>query len=127
MGYLLQSRRENAQREMARMEKIWYLLMDGEEEGPYSVLDLRRHRRVTPDTLVRRAGQKKWLRIRDVRELKKVFQDAEDSSAPSKKGSSRTCEDGTLAMNYDPPSFLFWLLLMLLILLYAIYQLGQHG
>lgn len=110
-----------------RIEKMWFILIDGKEEGPFSLLDLRSHKRLTPDTLVRKAGEKKWVPCRVIPELKEVFEDAEeDLPLPEQKPSStRTLDNGTLVANYDPPSFLFWLLIALIIFIYAVHQLGQ--
>lgn len=57
------------------MDKIWYIKIHGNREGPFSVLDLRRDRRITPDTLVWRQGFDRWQQIRYVPELQVVFED----------------------------------------------------
>ena len=57
------------------MIKEWFIKTGEEEEGPYSIQDLREHPAVTPDTLVRKAGTATWLRMGDVEELEDVFKD----------------------------------------------------
>ena len=61
------------------MEAQWFIKIDGQKEGPYSELDLKRHLELTPDTLVWKPGWKEWKPIRDVPELKHLFHDEEES------------------------------------------------
>lgn len=112
------------------MEKIWFLLIDGKEEGPYSLIDLRRHIRLTPDTPVRRKGTDRWVLLRFIPELQSIFED-EPSVKPSppdkKEKGDRQMENGgvVLALRNDPPSFYFWLLIGAIILVYVLYQLSH--
>lgn len=62
--------------------KIWFVLFDQQEEGPYSASDLKKDRRITPFTLVRRVGSKQWRPIGKVKELKSVF--ADENKPPEK-------------------------------------------
>jgi len=107
------------------MEKIWYILIDGKKEGPYSVSDLRRHFRVTPDTLVWKEGFAVWVPLRQVPELKAVFEDEkqgeEEDTSLVKKVTPES--ELVLAMRREPPSLWFWLLITCIVLAYAFYQL----
>lgn len=113
------------------MEKIWFLLIDGKEEGPYSIADLRRHIRLTPDTPVRRKGTARWILLRFIPELQSIFEDE-----PEKKGSTPSTNENTkskleeggvvLALRNDPPPFYFWLLVAVIIIFYALYQLSHR-
>lgn len=67
------------------MDKIWYIKIHGSREGPYSIMDLRRDKRITPDTLVWRQGFDRWQKIRYVPELKAVFEDSESTNEPRGK------------------------------------------
>lgn len=60
------------------MEKLWYLKINGQQEGPYSLLELKGDLRITPDTLVRKEGWQDWKRSGDVPELNPLFEDEED-------------------------------------------------
>lgn len=57
------------------MDKIWFIEVDLKVEGPYSVEDLKRDLRITPDTLAWQEGSDQRLPIRAIKELKKVFED----------------------------------------------------
>ena len=76
------------------MNKIWYINVEGREEGPYSFLDLKRDPRLTPDLLVRRNDWPKnqWIPIRNVKELQDLFKDDEDETEEpeSKKGGPKS-------------------------------------
>ena len=105
------------------MEKIWYIKVNGTPEGPFSVMELKRDRRITPDTLVWREGFKKWIAIRYVVELKEVFADEDSQEAPKEDQTPlRGIPDEEIALDLrkDPPYF--WLLLILVIILYLISQ-----
>lgn len=112
------------------MEKIWFLLIDGKEEGPYSIADLRRHIRLTPDTPVRRKGTARWILLRFIPELQSLFEDEPESKPPSDKKKDKNksqLEDGgvVLALRQDPPSFWFWILIAAIVLFYVLYQLSH--
>jgi hypothetical protein len=109
------------------MEKIWFIIIDGKKEGPYHVGNLKRHVRLTPDTLAWREGLPKWLPIRQIPELKNIFKDeassenAEEDITPVVPSTVKTDEE-TLALSYEPPSFYFWVFIGALIILYTFYQ-----
>lgn len=113
------------------MEKNWFLLIDGKEEGPYSIVDLRRHIRLTPDTPVRKKGTARWILLRFIPELQSIFEDEPEKKSPvspkNEKGKEQL-EDGgvVIALRHDPPSFYFWLLIAAIILFYALYQLSHR-
>lgn len=110
------------------MEKIWFLLIDGKEEGPYSLQDLRRHIRLTPDTPVRKKGTSRWILLRFIPELQSLFEDEAEkkpSVEPKNGKKNERLENGgvVLALRNDPPSFYLWLLIAVIIILYVLYQL----
>lgn len=109
------------------MDKIWYILIDGQKEGPYNVQDLRRHFRVTPDTLVWKEGFKDWIQIRYVPELKALFEDTEEEEPEEPKRSFKPSADSQLALavRSEPPTFLFWLVIILIIVAYVFYQFSK--
>lgn len=108
------------------MEKIWYIKIENQIEGPFSVKDLKCDRRITPDTLVFRNGFDQWVPMRHVSELKEVFSDEKEPSAASEDEK----EEGVivpqdemvlhLQNNYSP--FLF-LILILILVFYIFYNL----
>ncbi len=88
------------------MLKEWYILIAEKQEGPYSIADLRKDSRITPDTMVWKQGFEKWLPMRDVPELKNLFEDAaedKDNVPPA----PLILDDGTLTLRSEPPIFIF--------------------
>lgn len=111
-------------------EKVWFIILDNKQEGPYSLFDLKNDRRFTPDTLVWRNGFKEWMLARNVKEIADVFKDNEPSKAIHEpfKGKKVTPDIGkevTLALNQDPYQWMLWILIFVLIIFYIIYLLNQ--
>lgn len=107
------------------MNKIWFIQIDGVREGPFSVAELKRNPRITPDTLVWREGFTKWVPIRKVAELKAVFEDEEPpEDEESKEKISGTPSKGELVLDLrsDPPPYFFWVIVGLLVVFYIIFQ-----
>ncbi len=109
------------------MQKIWYIKIDGQREGPLSVSDLKRDRRLTPDTLVWKEGFKDWQPMREVPELKEVF---EDENPPPKlspqdllQGKPALPDDELILDFGQEPPYLFWLLAALLAVMYMLQKL----
>lgn len=104
------------------MKKIWFLDIRGQLEGPYSLRDLKRDIRVTPDTLVWKEGFAHSVPIRNVPELKAVFTDDPSDIEPeeSKKKIDAKQQDDLLLMemSHEPP-FLIWLLIILTLFIVA--------
>ena len=103
------------------MKKIWYLDIRGKLEGPYSVKDLKRDIRLTPDTLVWKEGFAHAVPIRNVPELKSVFTDDEPVplEEPKKKIEGKQQNDLLLMeMSHEPP-FLIWALIILTLFIVA--------
>jgi hypothetical protein len=103
-------------------EKIWYIKIDDKEEGPYSFEDLKRDKRITPNTLARKKHHPFWRLIRKIPELRKLFFD--DESIDPEENVSSTApwrEELTLEMQRDPSYFFWWLLLIFILVAYLIY------
>jgi hypothetical protein len=113
------------------MDKEWFIIVGDQREGPYSLGDLKRDPRVTPDTLVWKKGFKEWVPARLVATLKPVFEDEPDSQPLHQKPKIKPLktdlgpEQVTVAMHQDPYQLLLWILLLLLVLFYAFYQLNN--
>lgn len=110
------------------MEKCWYVLINSKKEGPFSLLDLRRDDRITPDTLVWKEGFSTWIPARHVPELKALFEEEhpEDSTQEEEESLqiSRQFPQEEIALNTQrDPSFWFWILIILIIFTYACMQL----
>jgi hypothetical protein len=106
------------------MEKIWYVSINNTQEGPYSVEDLKWDNRITPDTLVWKQGFPHWIPIRDVPELKSLFKDIEKKSKKEelvKKLARPGSEEVVLDYQQDPNT-IFWIVVVILALLYSLYQ-----
>ncbi len=105
------------------MNKVWFILIDGKEEGPYNVQGLKSHPFVTPDTLVRHKDSNKWQPIRYVKELQDIFKDEEPEEEPVKPATDLSGRD-ILAMEMrNDPSNLFWIIILILALAYVIFRL----
>ena len=107
------------------MDKIWYILVDGKEEGPFSQEQLLLHKSFTPDTLTRKKGSAVWIPARKVPELSSLFEDKE----PDPQSKIKTTDIGdtdSIAISADPPFFSFWLMLIIGILLILFYFLSQN-
>ncbi len=103
----------------------WYLLIDDRKEGPYTIVELKNHKKFTPDTLVWKKGFPRWIPARFVFELEIVFEDEREEPIEEdvfKKDSwNLRGERDTLALQQDPFPFFLWVLLFILIALYILY------
>lgn len=106
------------------MEKEWFIHIEGKQEGPFSIKDLKNDHRLTPDTLVWKKGMKKWMPIRSIPELKEIFEDEvkpQIEEFKKKPLPSNGKDEVVLDMRGDLPPILIWILaLLLLILLYRV-------
>ncbi|MFN4174263.1 MAG: DUF4339 domain-containing protein [Parachlamydiaceae bacterium] len=108
------------------MDKIWYIIIDGATLGPFTELELRRRDGITPDTLCWREGFAGWMAMRDVPELKKVFEDDEplETSEELEGEEGEKSPDGELALAVKDPNYVFWwLVIAALILSYILSKL----
>ncbi len=98
----------------------WFIQLDGHSEGPFSIEDLKKEYRITPDTLAWREGQGEWLPMRSIPELKEVF--ADDNQAPASENEQEfkpqklLGEDEVLTVNFPPPYLITGLLLLIILL-----------
>lgn len=106
---------------MRKREKIWYIRILGEEEGPYSFIDLRSDPRVTPEVEAKKKDWPYFVPIGKIAELKDLFQDPtplDEPSLPVKKTAfDYIGQDDELTISLDPQNPLFLLLLLLTLLL----------
>ena len=110
-------------------EKVWLIWIEGNQEGPYTIQELKHDTRLTPDTLVWKDGFSDWKAIRSVEELKAVFEDEPESKPLLEAIKIKTFEpeltpeQDTLALQTDPSQFYLWMLVLLLLAVYLFYQL----
>ena len=102
-------------------EKIWYIKIDNQEEGPYSFKDLKRDKRITPDTLAKKKNYPLWRPIRKIVELRKLFFDDESFDSDGETTSIIPRDEMTLVMQADPPYFFWWLLIAMVLVAYIMY------
>lgn len=102
----------------------WWLKFGEISEGPFSIMQLRADSRLTPDTLVWKKGFPTWVPIRNVRELKILFEDSKEQDLPLKELKTAQNQDDELVIDTqkDPYDFLYWLILTAIIICYVLYQ-----
>jgi len=108
------------------MDKIWYIYIKGQTEGPFSFDDLKQDIRLSPDTFVWRQGFEGWKRIRDVIELAELFEEKEEppiDEESQETGFSSSMNDELVADFGDEPPYLFWLFVVLAVMLYVLFYL----
>lgn len=112
------------------MIKEWFIFINGIQQGPYTLLELRHHDDVTPDTLVWKEGFVDWIPIRNVPELKEIFKDEQEPTPIEIKGFKKKLGDlnqdqEALALQRDPTQFFLWLVIILLFIIYTILQFNR--
>lgn len=100
------------------MEKIWYIKIYGKREGPYSIIDLKRDRRITPDTLVWRKGFDCWQPIRYVPELQIIFEEDEAQIEKEFETSEKEYPDDEIVIDMDGGPPFKWLVAAMLALFF---------
>ena len=107
---------------MTLTKKIWFIDIEGEQEGPFSYLELEKDARLTPNTLVWKEGFEKWLPISKVSELKGLFHDDDETTQEFEPKPLASEDEIALEYQKDPRTYL-WVLLLLLAASYILYQL----
>jgi hypothetical protein len=108
------------------VEKIWFIIISGNKEGPFSFIELKRDERITPDTLAWKQGFPDWLPIREIQELEDLFKD-EQQAVPSEneelQPSTPPLQDNEVIALKKDPYFSLWVLLAVLLVVYVFYLL----
>jgi hypothetical protein len=109
------------------MDDEWFILIDSKKEGPFSLQELKEDKRITPDTLVWKEGFKDWIAIRFVSELEDVFKDenvvkSPDEKIPESISTDLMQEQAALTLQQDPSQMILWILILILLLIYLLYQ-----
>ena len=106
-----------------KKERIWFILIEGKKEGPYSISQLRAHCKLTPDTLVWRKGFSKWIPISQVKELREVFRDDAKKKFEDKKKCFKPSHVlAKTTHHFNPAPFFWWLALLSIVLSYILYK-----
>lgn len=103
---------------------MWYIRIAEGIEGPFSKEQLKRDPRLTPDTYVWRAGFAKWKKIRDVAELRDLF---EENPVVEKEQPTLNFLDEEVALD-NPlglPPYLYWIVIVAIVTIAAIYYLSN--
>lgn len=112
------------------LEKEWFIFIENQPEGPYNLIDLKQDHRFTPDTLVWKKGFAEWIPARFIAELQDVFKDEsthEAANEPDKNNDRINSDLGqqdqlTLILHEDPHQFFLWVLILLIMVFYTLYQ-----
>jgi GYF domain 2 len=107
------------------MEKVWYIEVEGKREGPFSIAQLKRDKRITPDTLVWKKSFSTWIPIRNVPELKIIFEDSPIQEVIKPVFDKKKLPLNEIAIDFreDPPFFYLWLIIAATIASYILYEL----
>lgn len=111
------------------MEKIWYIKIQGKQQGPFSVEQLKGMKEITLDTLVWSPKLKDWVPLRLIPELKEIFSDFEEDEPDSERTKEKSYpeETGELVLEMQPslPPLLFWLCLFFAVAALILWQLSE--
>ena len=115
-------------------EKIWYVYLDGAQQGPFAVSALGGVVGFSPDSFVWREGLADWVPAGTLPELAPLFKDQdtpddewyddEDDDEEEKSGARRLPDGGTAVIKMEPNQFIFWFVIILLIITYMLYRQG---
>lgn len=104
-------------------EYLWYVLLNEKQYGPYTFLELKGLRSITPDTLCWREGMTEWLPIRNVPELKDLFKDEHVPPQDLDENPVVTpADDLTLTIPQVEPPYYLWLIFLIIVIAYALFQ-----
>ena len=107
------------------MNKVWFILINSKREGPFTPVQLLKDPRVNPDSLVWKEGFIEWIAIRFVPELADIFKDkhiVKPSKADEEPTTANFTDQITLALQQDPYQWILWILVLILLLTYVLYQ-----
>ena len=102
------------------MKRCWYVKIGEQEEGPYSIEELKGDLRITQNTLVWKKGFSSWVPLSMVPELFEALFGAEKEEIEFKELSQ---EELALTLQAQAPFFAFWLLLVIGILIFVLFVL----
>lgn len=110
-------------------DAVWFALINGKKEGPFTPQQLRHDFRVTPDTLICKKGWSDWVPLRNIPELNFLFGDekTQEELLPLKKKISPTTGKEEIALDIQKEQFpiFFWIILFIVIL-YLIYEFQNY-
>lgn len=118
------------------MEREWWIQIDGHQEGPYHIVELEGDPRLTAETLVWKKGFQAWVPLAAVDELRRLLgrkekpaaKPVEEEEEGRKEGreerfKTRITPDGlVIEARRDPPNFLLWLIVAILLGMYLAYK-----
>lgn len=103
------------------VERVWFIRVTDQAEGPFTKAELKIDLRLTPDTLVRREGFSFWRPIKEVEELKDLFDETAPDQTDLLQIQTPPDEELALQIQKEPPYFLFWVLVLVVAIGYAAY------
>lgn len=103
------------------MDKVWYIKVESETEGPYSKHELRWDPRITLDTLAWKAGMPGWLPIREIPELADVVKEDEADNGPEDDKGKIPGKEGVLTLSPDPQFQVLLIVALAILILIILY------
>jgi len=100
------------------MDKIWFIKVEEEPEGPYSVEELRWDNRISPSTMAWHEGMPAWLPMHQIPELAILFSDDEGNGNGSEDTQGG---EKVLTLDPDPQRIYYIIILVALLALISLY------
>lgn len=108
-------------------EYLWYVLLNEKQCGPYTFLELKGIKAITPDTLCWREGMPEWVPIRRVPELKDLFKDENVlPTVPDEIPIVTPADDLALTLPQAEPPYYLWFILLFIVIAYALFQIYSN-
>jgi hypothetical protein len=110
----------------------WFVIINQKKKGPFTLLQLKAEKGITPDTLAWRQGMASWTQIRYIPELAQLFKDEnphqeEEGELAASFRTGASTEGAAITLSHSDPPWRFWLLFFAIILAYALFQMFVSG
>ena len=106
-----------------KKKAIWFIIVNGKKQGPFTFEELAGHPDLSPFTMVWKKGFAKWLPIGQVPELAKIFETKVKKSNNQRPSFGN---GGEIILEASHQGFfpsIWWILLTLMIFIYVIVKL----
>ena len=107
--------------------KLWFIIIEDKECGPFSKVEVEGMDGLTPETLVKKLTWESYKRLIDVDELKISFEEDKLGNKDNIKRDTDIFKDKidereVMTMDFDPRPLLGLLLLIIILLIFYFYR-----